>query len=118
MSDDNRMVCPPNYPEVLDHLAQLVYRTLRAHGIDQAKAPFVALDIADTICWQFGGTQLYIPRAAVYRTSLRDAEMARQFTGNNYAELAQEYGLTESRVRAILNALAEADRRGRQSDLF
>lgn len=118
MSDDDRMASPPNYPEVLDHLAQLAYRILRAHGMDRSKTQAVALDIADTICWQFGGTQLYIPRATVYRTTQRDAEMASKFTGNNYTELAHEYGLTESRVRAILNALAEAERRGRQSDLF
>ncbi|MFT7722239.1 MAG: Mor transcription activator family protein [Roseateles sp.] len=47
---------------------------------------------------------LYIAKGLVAQISARDHEMCAKFKGNNYRELAHEYGLTEMRVRQIVDA--------------
>jgi len=47
---------------------------------------------------------LYIAKGLIAQLSARDHEMCGKFRGNNYRELAHEYGLTEMRVRQIVDA--------------
>lgn len=47
---------------------------------------------------------LYIAKGLIAQLSVRDHEMCDKFRGNNYRELAHEYGLTEMRVRQIVDA--------------
>jgi len=50
----------------------------------------------------FGGSTLYVPkRQSMFRACL-EAEMAREFTGENYKELGREFGFCEATVRKIL----------------
>ena len=58
----------------------------------------------------WGGSSIYIPKNLAARFRKRDTTLYREFTGNNIAELAQKYGLTQQRVYAILKA--ERARRG------
>ncbi|MEX3556413.1 MAG: Mor transcription activator family protein [Burkholderia gladioli] len=117
MSED-RFVAPPHYPDVLEHIAQIVHQMVRAHGLPPQAAQAAALDITDAICWHFRGSQPYIPLGVRYRTFRRDVEMASKFTGNNHEELAREYDLTPSRVRVILKEIARAEHASWQLDIF
>lgn len=47
---------------------------------------------------------IYIAKGLIAQLSARDHEMCAKFRGNNYRELAHEYGLTEMRVRQIVDA--------------
>ncbi|MBS0401100.1 MAG: hypothetical protein JSS18_01245 [Proteobacteria bacterium] len=51
-----------------------------------------------------GGGAIYLAKGIAVHLSARDREMCAQFRGNNYAQLARAYGLTEMRVRQIVDA--------------
>lgn len=64
-----------------------------------------------------GGRALYLAKGIAVHLSARDAEMCAKFRGNNYRELADEYGLTEMRVRQIVDAWQRARYLARQQGL-
>ncbi|MDO5623795.1 MAG: Mor transcription activator family protein [Pseudomonadota bacterium] len=53
---------------------------------------------------QLGGRATYLAKGVAVHLSARDREMCGRFRGNNYRELAAAYGLTEMRVRQIVDA--------------
>ena len=96
------------YAELLDGVA------VRVAGMARSGLPAVAREfgrrVADMLAEDWGGSSVYIPKNLAARFRKRDAKLYREFTGNNIAELAQKYGLTQQRVYAILKA--ERARRG------
>ena len=52
---------------------------------------------------QKGGKAIYLAKGVAMHLSARDRELCAKFRGNNYRELAREYGLTEMRVRQIVD---------------
>ena len=52
---------------------------------------------------QKGGRALYLAKGVAMHLSDRDRKMCVKFRGHNYRELAREYGLTEMRVRQIVD---------------
>jgi Mor family transcriptional regulator len=68
------------------------------------------------LCEQKGGGQVYLPKGVAVRLSLRDREMCAKFRGD-YRTLAREYGLTEVRVRQIVDTYQRERFLRRQSDL-
>lgn len=109
---------PPDYPEVLEHVGQIVYRELCERGLHPRIAADMALLVADSICTEFGGTQPYIPRALSYRLSHRDAEIFQEFRGDNYPQLARRYSLSEQQVRNIVRRGIELQRQRHEPELF
>ncbi len=53
---------------------------------------------------QIGGRATYLAKGVAVHLSARDREMCGRFRGNNYRQLATDYGLTEMRVRQIVDA--------------
>lgn len=66
---------------------------------------------------QKGGRAIYLAKGIAVHLSARDEEMAEQFKGNNYRELATQYGLTEMRVRQIIDAWQRTRYAARQGTL-
>lgn len=66
---------------------------------------------------QKGGRAIYLAKGVAVHLSARDEEMCEQFRGNNYRELATQYGLTEMRVRQIIDAWQRARFAQRQGTL-
>lgn len=66
---------------------------------------------------QKGGRTLYLAKGISVALSVRDREMCVKFRGNNYRQLADEYDLTEMRVRQIVDAWQRSRFLGRQGDL-
>lgn len=118
MNEPDAFRFPSNYPDVLEHIGQIVYRELRAHGICREKSAEIAIGTTDSVGREFGGSQIYVPRGVSYRLSQRDAEIFRKFKGDNYAQLAREYQLTEVRVRSIIKDCLEFERLVKQGNLF
>ena len=54
------------------------------------------------ICERYAGNTVYVPSHTEIFIKRRNAEIKNKFKGN-YFELAQEYGLSESQVRRIVN---------------
>lgn len=53
---------------------------------------------------ELGGRPIYLARGVAVGLSARDERMCAEFRGNNYRQLAQKHGLTEMRVRQIVDA--------------
>ena len=64
-----------------------------------------------------GGGAIYFSKGVAIELSARDREMCAQFRGNNYAQLARAYKLTEMRVRQIVNAWQQEQFLRRQGQL-
>jgi len=108
---------PEGYPDVLEHIGQIVYRVLSEQGIGPQPAAWAALAAADGVGIGFAGTSPYIAYGR-YQLSQRDEQLYREFNGRNYAELALKHHLTEMQVRNIVRRGLDADRLRRQPDLF
>jgi len=109
---------PPDYPEVLEYIGQLVHRDLCARGVHPHIAIELALLVGESLAVEFGGTQPYIPRTLPHKLSERNRQIYGEFRGDNYAQLARKHGLTEVQIRKIVQQGIDADRRDRQSPLF
>ncbi|MBO1856820.1 transcriptional regulator [Burkholderia cenocepacia] len=118
MNPIDPMRFPPDYPEVLEYIGQLVYRDLCVRGVHPRIAIELALQVGESLAVEFGGTQPYIPRSLPHKLSERDRQIYREFRGDNYAQLARKHGLSEVQIRKIVQRGIDADRRDRQSPLF
>lgn len=109
---------PPDYPELLEFVGQIVHRDLRERGLHPHICQELALLIGESIAIELGGTQIYIPRMLPHKLSERNQQIYREFRGDNYAQLARKHGLSTVQIRKIVAAAIEIDRRDRQSPLF
>jgi Mor family transcriptional regulator len=66
-------------------------------------ARIVGIDRLLTLCEIFGGTNVYVPTKERILLKIRNEEIRREFAGNNYGRLAAKYGLTERRIRQIID---------------
>lgn len=83
----------------------------RLHALAEAVAAQVR-----HVAAELGGRPIYLARGVAVGLSARDRQMCAKFRGNNYRQLASEYGLTEMRVRQIVDAWQReqfAQRQGR-----
>lgn len=108
----------PEYPELLAELAMQLHATLIQAGIEPATASRIARDCAERIRQDWGGQIIYVPIGQGFDTMQRWQEIWGKFKGDNVAELAREYKLTEVHVYRIVSKMRELERRSRQSDLF
>lgn len=92
---------PPEYPEILIDLAQLICQRL-ADLLPPVVAEDLTRELVEDIRLKWGGGLIYIPRGSRYERKQRDAKIWREFNGRNHAQLASRYGLTLSCVYDIL----------------
>jgi Mor family transcriptional regulator len=109
---------PEGYPDVLEAMAQAAAQVLFGRGEPRDIAQATALEITERIRATVGGTSTYIPRGQDFEMNLRDEEIYNKFNGRNYFELAQEYMLTEMRVRTIVKIGLKRDQARRQLNLL
>lgn len=109
-----------DYPEALAVIAVAAYDWLVAPPLklDHPTATEAALSIAEAARAGLGGGKLYIPKGQAYLLSRRDLRIYAKFRGDNFRALAHEFGLTEMRVRQIIDRCREADVKSRQDNLF
>ena len=87
--------------------------SLRKNGLHETVAHLVDV-IGFENAWRlveaFGGTELYIPKKDTQLIPIRDAQIHKEFDGSNYKALATKYGLSEKRVRNIINLINKKGR--------
>lgn len=94
----------PDYPELVSELMDLFGRTLKACKGDcdeQSERLVIAL------CSDFGGLQVYIPSLKAIEIGRRDRLIFRKYQRGNARKLAEEFGLTESRIYHIVKSQRE-----------
>lgn len=62
----------------------------------------VGMDITKMLFKEFGGTSVYFPTEKMIYKNARDREIIEKFNGFNVKELASNYNMSESYVRAII----------------
>ena len=66
-------------------------------------AEVIGVDAYLDLTRAFGGTSIYIAKAEeILKRADRDRQIREEFNGNNYAQLALKYGLTEVWIRNIV----------------
>lgn len=73
-------------------------------GADQKRAAMFGNEVANRMADDWGGQQVYIPRNAAGQRQGRNAQIFREFTGDNVPDLAKKYGLTIQAVYRIIKA--------------
>lgn len=95
----------PDFPELLAELAAHVYEYLVARGIDPAKAEELARGSAERVRERWGGQILYIPIGFSKAVMERWEEIWSKFTGDNEAQLAQEYKCSEVHIYRVIRRM-------------
>ncbi|MFR4164039.1 MAG: Mor transcription activator family protein [Paraclostridium sordellii] len=62
----------------------------------------IGIDITKVLFEEFGGTSVYFPTEKMIYKEARDREILSKFNGFNIKELAINYNMSESYVRAII----------------
>ena len=89
--------------ELLQDLAAKVAEMTQAMlGVPEAKAKAFSQEVAGWLADDWGGQNIYVPMDLVGRLSLRNAQIYREFTGDNQPELATKYDLSVQTIYRIL----------------
>lgn len=112
------MQFPENYPEQLEQIGQILYRELLDLGLTESDANAKAFKMVEALRSAVGGGAIYFPIGMHYELSIRDQEIWDQFKGNNIAQLASKYKLSQMQIRNILTAARTRDIAKRQTNLF
>lgn len=121
MPDQPSLFLDDAYPEVLGDIARSIHESLMKHPTLKVPHPIaaeMAMAAAEHVRKNIGGAIHYIPRGMSYEATLREREIWAAFKGDNYAEVARRWHITEMRVRQIIASVARADRAARQQNLF
>ncbi|MBB5017406.1 Mor family transcriptional regulator [Chitinivorax tropicus] len=97
-------------PELLTDLAQHVAASLvELAKLDKDRSEQVGRVIADRMANHWGGQNIYFPMGLTQRTSDRDDQIYREFTGSNHAELARKYGVSLQWIYKIVKNKREQE---------
>jgi len=86
--------------------------------IEPVAAEEIGRKLADHLRQVYGGANLYIPKGTSLDAELRNNAIYQDFRGNNHAELARKYNVTEQHVYAVIRIITEAIRKAKQGSLF
>lgn len=97
---------PSGWPEVWVDFSRVFYIGLLASKEIAAPRDALAraaIEQVETLAYQLGGSQHYIPRGTLLLRRAENARIRHEFNGSNYGELAARYDLSESRIRQVVN---------------
>lgn len=115
MTADIQPITPQDYPDFLEEIAVGLAARWLDRGMDVARARDLAADTVEYLRLNFGGTKLYIPRGDSYIIARRNLEILREWNGRNTNELCRRHGISEARLRQIVDAAREARRETAQA---
>lgn len=88
--------------DVAETIGLEITAELKRRGITKDDAEKIAVGVTQKLRWLYGGHNVYFQKNRIQNINQRDAEIYAAFKGNNYADLAFQYGLTEMRIRQII----------------
>jgi len=65
-----------------------------------------------------GGSGMYVAKGHFWAITEKHRTIYRRFTGNNHAQLAREFSLTERQIYTIIGAIGNEEFERRQGKLF
>lgn len=72
-------------------------------GEQRELAEVIGLESYKKLVEHYGGSYIYVTKTETIMRDERDSEIRKKFNGSNYRELAREFGLSEVRIRTIVN---------------
>lgn len=106
--------------EFLADMQDVAKKELTAY-LPEPAAEMVASALTDHLATHWGGQLINIPKDYRWRLSQRDSEIYAAFNGYNYAELAQQYGLTQIHMHRLIRNIRDRLKKAsdaRNRDLF
>ena len=111
----------PAYPPNLRGIAEILFAQITEDSARPGEPPItpalLALRLTERLSSELGGQHLYIGKGVSFHATLRDREMYARYTGNNTAELARRYSISQMRVRQIVGAMTADETARRQGRL-
>ena len=97
-------VLPARWPGIWCDLARIFFiGLLNSPGVMSPKEMAkVAMEQVRVAARQIGGRNIYIPTCVRVELEERDEGIRAEFKGNNHQELAAKYGVSDTRIRQIL----------------
>lgn len=93
---------PVTSNDFVSNIVVTLKAALITSGIDDELAEQAAKTAVDSLIFNLGGIQLYIPKLTGIRRSRRDSKIISEFTGSNHNELCMKYDLSIQRIYKIL----------------
>ncbi|MGD9809676.1 MAG: Mor transcription activator family protein [Deferribacterales bacterium] len=84
-------------------VAEAIFSAACKEGISESSAERIAVRSVLVVGSQTGGMNIYIHSTKQMFRPERDRQIMKKFTGSNQRDLAKEFGLSESHIRAIIN---------------
>lgn len=89
-------------------IADAIFAAARDAGLSDAQAQQIAVAAIVQVGSDTGGMNIYIHSTKQMLRPERDRRIMSKFTGCNVRQLAKEFGLSESHVRAIIRRYSHA----------
>lgn len=108
----------PRTSEIIARLVEIGSQRLAEDAaVEPGMARAVMREVAHTLCCEYGGNEIYVPKDLELPRDKRDEEIWRRFSGDNTWALAAEFGLTERQIRYICAAMRKRARALNQATL-
>ena len=104
--------------ELLTDVVVTATKRLVDNGLGHAEAELMASDLADHFAQHWGGQVISFPKDYRRVLSQLELEIYGKFTGDNYDELARQYGLTMSGMRKLIGRTRARLAKAGQPGLF
>ena len=97
------LLLPPDYPDTLAEIAQVLYQRLSQYSDDPAApaAADLARQLTQDLSRKMHG-QVYIPKWESHARRVRNQEICAAFRAGSCVALANRYGLSPSMIYAIV----------------
>lgn len=107
------------YAGILTELIDVVGAAYRAELKMPDDAAKVAAEMAiEAIKSHVGGTAIYFSKGHFYAVTEVHRRIYSRFSGNNHAQLAREFNLTERQIYSIVASVGQEEFERRQGKLF
>lgn len=95
-----------------------IYETLR-HDLEQAQIdPMIAIKLVHSICEQFGGMQIYLPRGEQLDREIENLKIWNEFSGDNVPDLAQRYHKSMQHIYRVIDKMRKREMSKRQYNII
>jgi Mor family transcriptional regulator len=106
------------WPQMLADFVDVLRAAYQRAGVDDDDVDRLARQGVMALSDYLGGRYFYLAKGDNLRAALRDDQIWREFDGQNIAELAQRYSVSERHVYRVLAEQRAMRRKRRQGQLF
>lgn len=96
--------------DVLEQIGASIGKALVDHKVAEEAATNISVSVTQELRMLMGGQTVYFPKAITAIKEKRDKEIFWEFDGCNYQALAMKHGVSEMRIRQIIEKMTEIRR--------